>query len=97
MKCKLIPGIRSISGTLKRNADGSRLEFRTFKRPDGSTETRAYICPKTQRATPPSDKELEQRARFTAISAEVRRRIKDGDERPRKIIWAEVKAALVKQ
>ena len=82
---------------MKRNADGTRLEFRTFKRPDGSTETRAYICPKWERATPPSDKELAQRARFAAISAEVRRRVKAGDNRPRKIIWAEVKDAFSNQ
>ena len=97
MKCKLIPGIRSISGTFKRNADGSRLEFRTFQRPDGSTETRMYVCSKKERATPPSDKELAQRARFSEMSAEVHRRIKAGDDRPRKIIWAEVKADLSNQ
>ena len=97
MRCELMPGIRSISGTMKRNADGSRLEFRTFQRPDGTTETRAYICPKTERTTPPSAKELAHRALFSAICTEVHRRIKAGDTRPRKLIWAEVKTELMKQ
>lgn len=97
MKCELMPGIRSISGTMKRNADGSRLEFRTFQRPDGTTETRAYICHKKERSTPPTDKEMKQRARFSALNSEVLRRIKAGDKRPRKVIWEEVKADFIHQ
>lgn len=97
MKCELMPGIKSISGTMKKNADGSRLEFRTFQRPDGSSETRVYICPKKERTTPASDKELAQRARFSLMSAEVHRRIKAGDTRPRKTIWDDVKNDFLNQ
>jgi len=96
MKVQLMPGIKSISGTMKKNRDGSRVEFRTFHRPDGRTETRMYVCNKHERTTPVSKKEWEQRARFCAMSAEVHRRIKAGDKRSRKEIWEDVKAEYQK-
>lgn len=93
MRIELIPGIASISGTMKKNADGSRLEFRTFQRPDGKSVTRAYMMPPKERSTPVTAKELIQRQRFADVSAEVTRRKNLGDTRPRgeifKAIYAE--------
>ena len=69
MKCTLNPNIASISGRI------GGLEFRTFKRANGKTETRAYALPKKPDGTygyvrhkPYSDKELAIRTMFTKAS-----------------------------
>ena len=91
-KAILPKGILSISGKL------GGMIFKTYTRPDGTTETRAYPNPYQrqgyQRRTPVTDKEKCQRALFAQVSREVTRRLRSGDTRPRNIIWAEVKAAL---
>jgi len=91
-KCNLPKGILSISGKL------GGMIFKTYTRPDGTTETRAYPNPYRQhgyqRTTPVTAKEKHQRAIFAQVSREVTRRLRSGDTRPRSIIWAEVKAAL---
>ena len=91
-KCELPKGILSISGKL------GGMIFKTYTRPDGTTETRAYPNPYRQqgyqRSTPVTAKEARSRNLFGQISREVTRRLRSGDTRPRNIIWAEVKAAL---
>ena len=91
-KCELPKGIISISGKL------GGMIFKTYTRPDGTTETRAYPNPYRQhgyqRTTPVTDKEKRQRTLFAQVSREVTRRLRSGDRRPRSIIWAEVKAEL---
>jgi len=72
MKVTLPAGIKSISGAIKQS-DGSKLVFKTFTRPSvnrkkGETETRAYLIPKRERATPPSMRELAVRQRFVNAS-----------------------------
>ena len=64
MKVTLAAGIESMSGK-NRN-----MVFRTYKRPNGKTETRAYIMPKKgyRRSTKPSENELAARLRFSQIS-----------------------------
>ena len=64
-KCILRDGIKSISGRI------GGIEFRTFKRANGKTETRAYPLPRKQngsygyeRKTPLSDNEITARSRF---------------------------------
>ena len=71
-KCTLKDGIESISGRI------GGVEFRTFKRPNGKTETRAYPLPRKQngsfgyeRKTPLSSNELAARGRFTQAAAYV--------------------------
>ena len=75
MKVDLMPGIKSISGK------NGNMVFRTYKRPDGETETRAYMLPRKgwderrkkniygyTRTTKLSEKELAARGRFAQIS-----------------------------
>ena len=91
-KAILPKGILSISGKL------GGMIFKTYTRPDGTTETRAYPNPYRRhgyrRSTPVTAKEKRQRAIFAEVSREVTRRLRSGDTRPRNIIWAEVKVAL---
>lgn len=69
MKCTLMSGIESISGSIK-GENGSRLIFKTFRRPSvnrpNKTETRVYLSQKKKRTKPLSDKEIACQARFTA-------------------------------
>ena len=65
MKCILNPEIENISGKC------GGLLYRTYKRPNGKTETRAYLLPRKQngsygyeRKTPLSDNEITARSRF---------------------------------
>ena len=67
-----MPGIESMSGSIKQK-NGKMMVFKTFrrpstKRPNGKPETRVYFMSKWQRSTPPSEKELCARIRFTAAS-----------------------------
>ena len=55
-----------------------------------------YIREDKPRRSKPTNKELAARASFAFIASEVSRRILAGDNRPRKLIWAEVKAELKK-
>ena len=85
----LLPGIESISGKV-----GNYL-FKTYKR-NGRKEVRVYLRPTDSyhRLTKVSATEITQRKRFGEACREVARRIKEGDHRPRKVIWAEVKKDL---
>ena len=94
MKVKLLPGIASISGKMGETKDGNRLEFRTFKKPDGTSEVRLYSIPKQKRKKPLSDAEIQARSRFAKTNAEVTKRVKNGDTRRRQIIFKEVYAEL---
>lgn len=68
-KIDLPKGIASISGTLSKNNYG-KLLAKTFKRADGTTFTRLYSMPNTQRSTPVSPKELAIRGRFEQAAKE---------------------------
>ena len=70
MKCELNPNIESISGRV------GNVLYKTYKRPDGKTETRAYLLPRKddgsfgyERKTPLSSNELAARGRFAQASA----------------------------
>ena len=65
MICVLNPEIKSLSGK------SGGVIFRTYKRPNGETETRAYLLRKKkngafgyERRTKPSDDELKRRHKF---------------------------------
>ena len=92
MKVKLMPGIASISGKMGKTKDGHRLEFRTYKRPDGKNEVRLYSIPKQTRKKPLSEAEIQARSRFAKVAAEVTKRIKSGDTRSRREIFKEIYA-----
>ena len=70
MKCELNRNIKSISGRV------GNVLYKTYKRPDGKTETRAYLLPHKQngsfgyeRKTPLSSNELAARGRFAQAAA----------------------------
>ena len=71
MKVDLMPGIASMSGKMKaKSPNGKDIIFKTYRRPDGKTETRAYFAPKGgyKRTTPLSDNEIAARNRFARFS-----------------------------
>ena len=92
MKVELVAGIESVSGKC------GNMIFKTFKRPNGKTETRAYFNPYhrtrlgkvSARKSKPTESEIKARSNFGAIASEVARRLREGDTRPRSVIWKEV-------
>ena len=86
MKVELNPNIRSLSGRL------GDFVFRTRYDKDGNPKVFAHHYGKPQRRTPLSEAEKKSRTRFGVINAAVRKRIQQGDTRPRNVIWAEVAA-----
>ena len=82
----LLPGVETISGKV-----GNYL-FKTFNR-NGKKEVRVYLCPEGSysRRSKLSKEEIAARAQFAEQAREVSRRIKAGDKRTKKAIWAEVK------
>lgn len=68
MKVEFMPGIESVSGSLKQK-NGNRLVF-THRRSDKSGQGRLYLrhASDYQRSTPVSDKELANRQRLARIS-----------------------------
>ena len=71
MKVTLMPGIESISGSVKQK-NGKKLVFRTFRKPSasrgGKPETRAYLMTPQERTTPLSEAEMRQRSKFAKAS-----------------------------
>jgi len=96
MKVELAAGIESASGKC------GNMIFKTYKRPNGKKETRAYFNPyRTRwgrvlnaRKSKPTESEIKARFNFGAIASEVARRLREGDTRPRSIIWKEVASTL---
>ena len=73
MKCKLNPNIESLSGK-----NGNVL-FRTYRKPNGKTETRAYLLPRRrdgkfgyERKAALTQGEIAARDKFKQISARVK-------------------------
>ena len=79
-RVKLMAGIASLSGNLG--------EFRFRHLANG--ETRVYLGHPSPRQSPPSATELRTRDRFAQINAELTRRRKQGDTRPRAVLWREI-------
>lgn len=80
----LRPEILGISGKV------GNMIFRTTK----TGKTFVSSAKRKPRHSAVTSNELHQRGRFTAMCQEVARRIANGDKRPRKEIWAEVKRAF---
>lgn len=76
-------GIQALSGKF------GGMIYRTLK------SGKIVACfPPSPRSSAPSPEEIKHRQQFAAIAAEVARRRKAGDTRPKKIIWNEVKAEV---
>ena len=79
------------------------LLFKTFKRANGEVETRVYPNPyfkdrkgrySAARRTPVSEDEQRKRAQFGTIAQAVALLQRNGDKRPRPVIWADVKKQI---
>ena len=87
MNVELMKGIASMSGTVSRYRDGRVLVARTYKR---TGKTCFYVVDPRRRRAKPTKSEIKARSSFGAIASEVARRLREGDTRPRSIIWKEV-------
>ncbi len=70
MQCDLAPGIGKLSGK------SGGVQFRTYRKPDGTTETRAYLLPRKEngkygytRRTTVTEDERQRRVNFALASA----------------------------
>ena len=93
-RVELPTNIESISGKL------GAFIFKTYHRPDGTTETRVYRNPsfgKTAARHEPTKAQLAQQAIFRQTNIEVSKRIAAGDKRLRKVIFKEIYHAIKQQ
>ena len=89
MKVELAAGIDSISGKC------GNMIFKTYKRPNGKTETRAYFNPYRRsswekvnpRKTPPSDAEIKARSLFARRQAYVQELLASGRYHDKREAW----------
>ena len=84
-KVNIMAGIQSISGKM------GNMVFRTFKRANGKTETRAYRYTKRERRTKISKAEQGARNLFSQRQAYVQNLRQSGDNRSLKELWKEAK------
>ena len=87
MKIELMPGIASMSGTLCKAKDGSRIVFATRKAATtNQNKVRAYFrtADSYKRRTPPSENELKTRGLFANANARMKAMSQDEIEKYRK-------------
>ena len=97
MKVKLAAGIESASGKC------GNMIFKTFKRPNGKTETRAYFNPHYRaklrrepvRKTPLSDAEVRARALFAKRIAYVQELLASGRYHDKREAWKIAKQEVI--
>ena len=94
MKCTLIPGIESISGSTKPKF-GKRIVFKTYRRPfanrGNKTETRMYLMDKHVRKTPITQEERTRRSTFGIRAQRVAELMKTNPKLTRKEAWRIIK------
>ena len=95
MRIKLASGIESISGKSK------NMIFKTYTKPDGSTETRMYFVPRNedgepvyQRSTPVSKHEIQIRALFSKRQQRVNQLLKANPKLSKKEAWKIAKTEI---
>ena len=87
MKVELAAGIESVSGKC------GNMIFKTFKRPNGKKETRAYFNPYCRwdkvnaRKTPPSEAEIKARSLFAKRIAYVQELLASGIYHHKQEAW----------
>lgn len=102
MKVTLMPGIESISGSMK-GAMGKRTVFITRTKPDGKKETHMYLrkADDYQRKNPPSQNELAARSLFMRRQALVQQLIeeskKQGLPMPKARAWQIAKQQITNE
>jgi hypothetical protein len=90
-KVELPPNMESISGKL------GNFIFRTYRKPNGTTETRVYrnpFCGQNNVRHEPTKAQIAQQQLFRQTNIEVSKRIANGDKRHRKVIFKEIYHAL---
>ena len=96
--CLFPAGIANVTGTLTKTSivtPNGVITKRVVAQVRNGKQ-KLYIREDKPRRSKPTNKELSARASFAFIASEVSRRMANGDNRPRKLIWAEVKAELKK-
>ena len=95
MRIELIKGINNISGK------SGNVLFKTYKRADGTTETRAYLVPKAEdgkykyeRSTPVSKHEIQIRALFSKRQQRVNQLLKANPKLSKKEAWKIAKTEI---
>ena len=101
MKCELIAGIESISGSMKQD-NGTRVVFRTYRKPsvnrkNGESETRVYIrsAESYQRKKPLTEKESKARGLFAKRQAYVQELMASGKYHSKTEAWKIAKKEIV--
>lgn len=94
MKCTLIPGIKSISGSQKL-PDGKRIVFKTYRRPSAKRgdkpETRMYLMNKPERKTPITKEERARQSTFGIRAQRVAELMAGNPKLTKKEAWQIVK------
>ena len=95
--CKFL-GVANVSGTLAKTKIRTKegIITRRVVASVRNGKQRIYFREDKPRTTKISTAETNARFNFGKIAAEVAKRMADGDTRPRKVIWAEVKKCLKK-
>ena len=95
VKVKFAAGIESASGKT------GNVQFRTYRRHDGSTETRMYLVPraengkyKYERSTPVSKHEIQIRALFSKRQQRVNQLRAENPKLSKKEAWAIAKTEI---
>ena len=95
VKVTLAAGIESASGKT------GNVQFRTYRKPDGSIETRMYLVPraengkyKYERSTPVSKHELQVRSIFSRRQARVLQLMAENPKLSKKKAWAIAKKEI---
>ena len=96
--CLFPAGIANVSGTLTKTTivTSKGVITKRVVAQVRNGKQKIYIREDKPRRSKPTNKELAARASFALMAQEVTRRMANGDKRPRKLIWAEVKAELKK-
>lgn len=97
--CLFPAGIANVTGTLTkrtiRTSDGIVITRRVVAQVRNGKQ-KIYIREDKPRRSKPTTGEIAARSSFSLMAKEVSRRIEAGDPRPRKLIWADVKAEFKK-
>ena len=95
VKVKFAAGIESASGKT------GNIQFRTYRRHDGSTETRMYLVPRDEngkyqyeRKTPVSKREMQVRSTFSKRQARVMQLLAENPKLSKKEAWAIAKTEI---
>ena len=94
--CLFPAGIANVSGTLSKTTiiTSKGVITKRVVACVRNGKQKIYIREDKPRRSKPTSLELKARSSFGAIASEVARRLREGDTRPRSIIWKEVAKEL---